>query len=138
MVTISNSTLRNNVYETIYDLVSGAKSGFGDPALYGGYPDVSSISFPNVVINPISVSEDTFTVESSRSGSSNKNVLVIIEIYSEKNKDLDIISDGLTDLFRTSNINGLSLVSVGEDFAVVFPNDSKVKQKTLTFTFLRR
>jgi len=138
MVTISNSTIRNNVYETIYDLISNAKSGFGNPALFGGYPDVKTISFPNVVINPVVVSEDTYTIETTRSGASNKNILVTIEIYSEKNKDLDTISDGLTHLLRTSNISGLSLVGVGEDFGVVFPSSSKVKQKTLTFSYLRR
>lgn len=137
MVTISDSTIRNNVYETIYDLINSSKSSYGSPALYGGYPDVKTISFPNIIIYPIRVDESEYTIGSSRT-STTKDVVVQIEIYSEKNKDLDIISDGLTSTIRGNTFSGLMLNSVTEDVGAVFPNESKVKLKTLMFNFKRR
>ena len=137
MVTIADSTLRNNIYESVYDLISNGKSSFGSPAIYGGYPDNKTIAFPNVVIFPIKVDESEYTVDNTRN-STTKNIIVQIDIYSEKNKDLDIISDGITYLLRSNSITGIMLMNVTEDFGIVFPEKSKLKQKSLFFNFVRR
>ena len=139
MVSISDSTIRNNVYETIYDQLNTDKSTYGassTPALYGGHPDWESASFPNIILNPIEVDEADYTVDTTRSVS-NKTVVVIIEVYTTKNKDLDIIADGVSASMKTQ-FTGLFLVNAAEDNGVVFPNDEKIKMKTMTFTFMRR
>jgi hypothetical protein len=138
MVAITDSTVRNTVYESVYDLVNTNKSSWvSDTALYGGYPDNEDISFPNIIIMPIDVDEDSYTVDTDRNVST-KMIMVNIEVYSKKNKDLDKISDGLTAMFRANQITGLFLVSVAENTQVVMPNDLKLKSKVLTFTFKRR
>ena len=106
-------------------------------ALYGGYPDTASIVYPNIVLMPIEVGEDNYTIDTTR-GVSNKTIVVSVELYSKKNQDLDKISDGLTSMFRSNQITGLFLVSVAENNQFISPNDLKLKSKILTFTFMRR
>jgi len=140
MVTISDSTLRSNVYETIYDIINTGKSSYGAssvPDLYGGYPDWEDVSYPNIIVNPIEVGEDTFTVDTARSVS-NKTIVVIIEIFTKKNKDLDIIADGIVSGIKASPFTGVYITGVQENIGIVFPNEDKVKQKTITITFMRR
>lgn len=137
MVTISDSTIRNNVYEILYDLINSSKSGYNNPALYGGYPDVKTISFPNIILHPININESEYVIGTNRS-STTKEIVVQIEIFSEKNKDLDIISDGLTSTIRGATFSGFFLNSVSEDNGLSVNNDSKLKQKTLSLMFMRR
>ncbi|RLG33404.1 hypothetical protein DRN98_03980 [Methanosarcinales archaeon] len=139
MVTINDSSIRSNIYESVYDLINNDKSGYGsssEPSLYGGHPDWDSCSFPNIIINPIEVDESDYTIDTNRSVS-NKTVVVVIEIFTKKNKDLDIIADGVGGSLKT-NIPGLFIVNTSEDNGVVFPNEMKIKMKTMTFTFMRR
>jgi len=139
MVTINDSTVRSNIYETVYDRINTDKSGYNassTPALYGGHPDWESASFPNIIINPIEIDESAYTIDTTRSVS-NKTIVIIIEIFTKKNKDLDFIADGVSASMKT-NIPGIYIVSTGEDNGVVFPNESKIKMKTMTFTFMRR
>jgi len=140
MVTISDTRIRNTVFETVYDLINGAKSGYNTvstPTLYGGHPDLDSVSFPAIIINPITVSEADYTVDSTRNVTT-KNIVVVVEVYSKGNKDVDNLADGVTYTLRNSTFSGAFLTGVQDDDGVLFPNDGKVKQKTLTFTFMRR
>lgn len=137
---MEDATLRNDVYELVYDLINSNKGSYGaskTPALYGGYPDVKNISYPNIIVQPIDVSEDGYTVDTDRNVS-NKGIVVTVELYSKKNKDLDIISDGVTNTFRTNQISGMFLTGVSENMQFVSPNDLKLKSKILNFTFVRR
>lgn len=143
MVTITDSHVRATIYETIYDLINTDKSGYltgstgANPKLSGGYPDDKSVSFPLITVMPIDVGEADFTVDTSRSVSS-KTIVVPIIIYSEKNKELDYMSDGITNTIRSNSFTGAYLVDVAEDTNYEFPLDQKLKSKTLTFTFMRR
>lgn len=137
MVTITDSTLRQNVFETIYDLLVSTIAT-STATIYAGYPDFNtdknSKVFPFVVLQPVSVGSVEFSNDRT---TSSKNVSVIIELYTKKNKDLDILSD-LINTALSTNISGLQLQEVSEDYGIIFPNDDKVKQKTLTIMFLRR
>jgi len=133
-------TLRNDVYEQVYDLINSNKASYGaskSPALYGGYPDIKSISYPNIIVMPVDVGESKYTIDTDRSVST-KTIVVSIEVFSRKNKDLDIISDGLTHTFRVNQVSGMFLIDVTENTQFISPNDLKLKSKVLTFTFMRR
>jgi len=139
MVTIIDSTIRQTVYETIYDTINVATSTFGAssaPSVYGGYPDERSVSFPCIIIQPVNVSDNEFTIDTTRT-SSTKDIVVITEIYATKNKDLDIIADGIVNTLK-SPISGIFLTNTEDAYGIMLPNDNKIKQKTLTFTFMRR
>ncbi len=138
MVTINDATVRNNIFETVYDLINTNMSSWvSTVSLYGGYPDEKDISFPSIIIMPIDVDEDSYTIDTTR-GSSAKVIAVNIDIFSKSNKDLDILADGLTHMFRTNQMSGLFLENVSENMQFLSPNDIKLKQKVLTFTFKRR
>ncbi|HEY9702084.1 MAG TPA: hypothetical protein V6C58_06545 [Allocoleopsis sp.] len=139
MVTINDSTVRANVFETVYDLINSSLnsiSASSTPTLYAGYPDNNNIDFPIIIIKPVDVSKDTYTIDTTHT-SNNKRISVFIEIYATKNKDLDIIADYITNLLDTP-INGIFLSEVSDDFMFNTANNSKVKGKTLTLLFNRR
>lgn len=139
MVTITDARIRHTIFETIYDLIEADKTTYNassTPTLYGGYPDLNSVSFPFIVVNPVNVEESEYTVDTTRY-STTKTIIVVVEIYAKSNKDVDNISDGITETMRQVS-EGFFLTGVNEDFGIVFPNDGKLKQKTLTFTFVRR
>lgn len=134
---MEDATLRNDIYELVYDEINSNKTWVSGTALYGGYPDVKNITYPCIILMPIDINEDSYTVDSTRNVS-NKNIVVTIELYSKKNKDLDIISDGLTHLLRGKQFSGMFLTSIAENMQFISPNDLKIKSKILNFTYVRR
>lgn len=138
MVTITDIRLRNTVFESIYDVISGAKSGFNassTPTLIGGHPDISTITFPTIIINPVEVGESDYTLDHT---GSLKDIAIIIEVYTKSNKDLDNIADGISTTLRGNPIPGIFINGVNESNGISLVNDSQIKQKTLTFMFRRR
>jgi hypothetical protein len=122
----------------VYDLIYANRTSFNassTPTVIGGHPDFNTLTFPTIIINPVEVGEEQFTLDGS---STNKSITVIVEVYTKKEKDLDDIGDGLTLLFRTNTINGLSYNGCSESNGVSLVNESKVKQKTLSLSFFRR
>jgi hypothetical protein len=140
MVTITDSGIRNTVYESIYDALNATLSSMGassTPTLFGGYPDKQDLDFPIIILKPINISEDSFTIDTSRT-TSTKAITANIEVYAVKNKDLDIISDYIFNLFRSTNITGIFITGMDDNDMITIPNNNKVKGKTLTLSFLRR
>lgn len=143
MVTITDTRLRSTIYQTVYALINAAKATYNTtvtPTVYGGHPDLDSVTFPNIVINPIAVSEDDYTVDETRNVST-KSIVVVIEAYTKglnSSKDIDNLADGITYTLRNNTFPGAFLTGVEEDDGVIFPNDNKVRQKTLAFTYMRR
>lgn len=140
MVTINDSTLRNNFYETIYDLIDTASSsylGTSTLEIIGGYPDTDTLYMPVITLLPINISENNFTIDTTHN-ISDKEILVNVVLFSTKNKDLDKMADGVSNTLRTNTFSGAYLLSVSEEDNVIFSNDNKVKSKTLTFTYNRR
>lgn len=137
MVTISNDTLRQNVYKTFWDYLSGL-TFTTQPTIYGGFPDLVNITFPCIIIEPISVSEDTYTIDTSRDITT-KDISINVHVFAKANKDLDIVSDGLSSSVRSKVFNGITLVNIRENNnSMIEANAQKVKGKSITFNYRRR
>ena len=133
MVSIVQSTIRANVFETVYDLLTAQLSA---GTVTAAFID-DSPTFPQVVINPstIMISKNTFN-NSNRSF----NVEVEVELFCKKNKQIDQISDEISnDLYAQESSlhsDGLFLEDVedsNED--TFFWNEQKIHTKGILLTF---
>ena len=134
MVTISNTTLRANVYETVYDILTAANLLGGSVTVTAAYID-STESFPQVVVNPANISKDTFSFD--RSNSTNT-ISVMIDIYTKKNKQIDQITDAIDSLSSLKSITGLQLTDWEESKAFEPQNNNKIHLKSITLVYKRR
>ena len=136
---IVNSSLRQNVFEEIYDILK-AKADSEDygtstqPTITAQYIDSTDV-FPQIVIGSANVSEDEYNFNRS---TSLKNIIIIIDIYTKKNKNRDILADNVNTFIKENKISGLTLFNVGEGTAINLDKDSKIRNKTITYTFIRR
>lgn len=142
MVTITDQRIRNTVFQNIYSLIDVSASTFNassTPDVISGHVDLNTVTFPCIVINPIEVEEDSKdkTIDTTRVAT-NRNVVVIVEVYTKKAEDLDNIADGLNYTFSNNSINGIQYQSAMDSTGISFPNNSKIRQKTITLNFLRR
>lgn len=140
MVTITDSLLRSNVYETLYDLLkayatSSSYSTTPQPMVTAAYIDNSTQTFPMIVVNPAIISTEGRTFNNS---SSQKNVSVIIDIYTKKTEDIDKLADNIFTLVNGTKTQGITLVGTNETFSVPLVNSTKIKNKTITFNYIRR
>ena len=136
MVAISNSTLRQNVYETIYDLLTaniGSYNSSSQPTVKASYTDDSK-NLPEIVVYPVDIDNSSFNFGL---GSPDREIRVMIEIYSKKMKDLDILADDI-DGVMDDTIAGVQLLGKTEQTAFETTNMNKLHLKTLTFTYLRK
>jgi len=137
MVTISDSTLRHNVWETIYDLVNaGVYSTSTAPTITAAFIDGDHSPFPQIVVEPVEVSKSDYMLGSDRT-SNTKTISINIIIYTKKNQDLDLLADKVDAIVNT-NITGLTLIDTSEVVGQLFPNEQKLRVKTLSYTFIRR
>lgn len=133
---------RTDLFMAVHGLINSSLSSYGASTssitLYGGYPDIESPAFPCVIIEPVQVNEvaSTKTIDHLRNVSS-KIVPVIIHIYAKRNRDLDIIADGINGTLTTS-IPGFLLNDTSDQNGFMIVNDQKIKGKTLTCTYLQR
>lgn len=134
MVTITGSTLRANVYEHIYDTLTSASLLSSTANVVAAYKDTMT-SFPYVVVNPISVSKDNPTFDRS---SFDNQIVVLIDIFTKKNKDIDQITDQIDNLSALKSVSGLSLVSWDESVDFTPQNENKIHRKTITLGYKRR
>jgi hypothetical protein len=139
MVTVSESTLRANVYETIYDLLSAGVSSTSFPVsgvtLSAAYIDESQ-KIPQVVINPADVE---YTEFSFGRNVGKKEIRVLIDIYTKKNKDKDQIADYIANSLTTNAFVGFYLANLSDSNAFETPGmGSKIHLKSLACTFVRR
>ena len=136
MVTITNNTIRNTVYESIYDILNanvGSYNSSSQPSVKAGFTGDSK-NLPEIVLYPIDVDKTDYNFGQANP---NREVRVMIEIYSKKMKDLDILADDI-DVLLDSEISGLQLLGKGESTAFETTNQNKLHLKTLTFTYLRK
>ena len=138
MVSIAESTLRSNVFETVYDLVSTtlssstmSPSGVTVTAAFIDNTD----TLPQVVVHPVDVDYESFTYDKSFS---ERTVRVLIDIWTKKNKDKDQICDALVPvLLSPSNYVGMHIIGVEESNAFEDPNNNKVHLKSIALSFRR-
>ena len=133
MVTISNTSLRANIYETIYDTLTSANLLSGGVTVTAAYIDEEP-SFPMVVINPAIVSHDRFGMDRARS---RKTINVVIDIYTKANKDIDLISDEIDTILRPYKVPGITLIDWSEDIALNTDSDNKIHMKSITLSYMR-
>lgn len=133
MVTISNSTVRANTYETIYDALNSANLLSGAVTVTASYID-DDAKFPQVVIHPVDVTHDTFSMDRANT---RKTINVIIDVYTTKNKQIDLISDEIDSLLRPMRIPGITLIDWSEDVALSSDNDYKIHLKTISISYMR-
>lgn len=139
MVAINDATIRHNVFETIYDLLSAevATSDFpvSGVTLSAAYVDESQ-KIPQVVIHPIDVDYDNFSFGRTNQ---DKEIRVLVDIFTKKSEDLDKIADELGNLLLTNSFTGFYLAGMNDSTALETPGlGSKIRLKSLACTFMRR
>lgn len=133
MVTITNSNLRANIFETLYDSIKAENLLSGEVTVTASYVD-DDTKLPQIVINPADVGEDSYSFDRTYGS---KTILVIIDIYTNKKKHLDQITDGLYVVIKDLGAQGISLVSWNESTAFESPNNQKVHLKSVSVEFRR-
>jgi hypothetical protein len=137
MVTITDAALRQNVWETIYDIINaGSYTTSVAPTITNAYISGEKSPMPQIVVNPIDIEKDSFTIGEDRTANS-KTITIAVDIYTSKNKDLDVLADEV-DVLMNVLIPGLCLTSYSELPGATFANEQKMRVKTLSYTFIRR
>jgi len=139
MVAISNASIRQNVFETIYDLLKAKATS----TLYGTsfQPTVTSSyiddvhTFPQIVVTEPNVERENYVFDRSNSS---RPILVVIEIYCLKTKDRSILADNVDTFIHETKITGLMIVDYSETNDVQVDNASKIRSKTVSINFVRR
>lgn len=139
MVTISNLTLRANIFETLYDIVSGITftlSSGNSVRVTAAFVDDEE-TLPQVVVHRADVNKQGFTFNRS---TSMQDIQVVIEVFtglSKGNKDLDQITDTLVSTLEAASTPGIQLVNIDENSAMSAPANVKIKSKTIGLTYTR-
>jgi hypothetical protein len=134
MVTINSSTVRQNVYETIYDTLTAANLLGSTVTVTSAYIDRDDAPFPQVVVSPVDVDMDSFTFDRSFKV---RNMTIDIDIWTKKNKDKDAIADEIDSLLSGLKIDGVSLVDWSESNALETPGQNKIHLKTIRIAYAR-
>ena len=143
MVTISKSTIVANIWENFYDRVNATVT---DPNvanrskwIYSTFPleDIEnrSIDWPVIVINPIGITWEKFSLTKNYAVGS-----IDIELYTTSAANLDTYTDYILNGIETSKDDlravGLEFVYLtGRVTDVVFRGKNTIHVNTLTFTF---
>ena len=89
---------------------------------------------PQIVIDPVNVSESSWTFNNSEGS---KSIPVVLGIYTSNHKSNAVLGDVVSSLLKLNDISGLNLVllSSSNDFTNV--SDNKYKSRTITATYNR-
>lgn len=137
MVTISSSTLRQNLFETLYDSLTAANLLSSTATVTAAFHDDEE-DFPQVVIHPVNVSTGQFGFGR---GISMKDISVLIDIWttgSHKNKQKDQLADEIVTLLNSLFIDGVVLTGITESDAYETVGGSKFGLKSLTVNYIRK
>ena len=134
MVTITDATLRSNIYETIYDTLTAANLLSSTATVTAAYIDSETAPFPQVVINPVNVEKPSFSFDRTIS---EKEITVIIDLWTKKNKDKDLLADEIDTIITPLKMGGVMLNGYSESNALETPNENKIHLKTITLSYLR-
>lgn len=126
--------VRQTLFEAIYDALTAADLLSSTVTVTAAYIDNDSSAFPQVVVHPIDVSKDDFTFDRSYS---TKDIRVMVDIWTIKNKDKDEIADAIDSVLSSTLTSGVSLVGWTEDNALEAPGGNKIHLKTITLNFMQ-
>lgn len=146
MVTISNSTIRANIFETIYDSLSAglASTDFvatvsAAPTVTAAYIDGDQDAFPQVVVQPVEIDKAAGTF-SKTADVSPKTARVIITVYTTgpgSNKDRDLIGDKIDNIISTTKYPGITLVDSSDNTATTTLGGNKIRARTMSYSYRR-
>lgn len=131
MVTINTSTIRQNVWETVYDTLNDANLLSSTVTVTGAYIDEAK-AFPQVVVKPVSLDTDEHTLNRDYL---RRNIDVTVDIWTKKSKQIDQISDEIDAIGGLKDIAGVHWVGMTEDTAISPQNEQKVHLKTLVLSY---
>jgi len=134
MVTITSSTLRANVYESVYDTLTNAHLLSSTVTVTAAYIDSATAPFPQVVVNPIDIEKEFISFDKTIT---QNNINIVIDIWTKKNKEKDQISDEIDALLTPLKISGIHLVGWSESNALETPNDNKIHLKSIVLSYMR-
>ncbi len=133
MVTLTSSTIRQNLWETIYDTVKAANLLSSTVTVVSAYVDEDP-SFPMIVINPVDKGRDN---PSFNRANWTDNLMVEIEIYTKKAKQLDQLCDALDSLISPLSVTGVMLSGWVESKGYPTSNDNQLHLKSITLSYMR-
>ena len=133
MVAITNASTRQNLYETVYDILTAADLLSSTVKVTAAYIDDDK-SFPQVVVHPVDINKSPLSFNRSYFDNS---LVVMIDIWTRKNKEKDQISDEIDDLLSSLKIDGVCLVGWDESNALEPQGGNKIHLKTITLTYKR-
>jgi len=93
-MTINNNTINTDVFETIYDLLYnqiGDYTSSIQPNISATYIEKEA-TYPCIVIEPITKENSNYTFKQNNP---DRNILVVIQVYTKKNKDRDLLRNDL-------------------------------------------
>lgn len=130
-MTINDSTLRNDVFKDIRDYIVTNKTSSASVNVEFNRKTPKK---DQIVIRPIIPSEmlDKFGSDYGR-----RDINVIIFIYGSTAKSAAQLSDEVTTLLRSNNIQGIELVSIDDDYDSAVYNDNVYHGITLSCLFRR-
>lgn len=119
-----NKVYVNNLTTTTTTLAS-VVSSYND-----GYP-----SKPIIEVMPVKVDE---VLDRFNSYQGSKDIFVSINCYYKTSLGVDQMDDRITDILKTTEIEGICLKGVSSDYGVpLTPNDNKYHIKTLSLSYSR-
>jgi hypothetical protein len=141
LVTITDATVRQDVYETVYDLLATEVATSTSPiyqyTLSAAFIDKSmDTPFPQIIVNPVDVESTERTL--GHSGRFTQDIRVLIDVWTRKNKDKDIASDRIYALLTATSWSGILLTGITESNAFEEPGSNKAHLKSLALSFLRK
>ena len=134
MVTITEAKLRQNVYETVYDLINAITFSVASVTVTAAFIDDED-SLPQVVINPANVDRSN---KAFGRGDSDEDVRVEVEVWTTKNKDKDVLTDEIFVALDAATFNGMMLAATEETNALDPQNENKIHMKNIVLMFVRR
>lgn len=138
MVTIADSSVRANVWETIYDLLNAYSFSTSLTKITSAYPD-DDATFPMVVIHPVQNSKGEYSLGPRSAAVKTQAINVQIDLFTKKAKDIDVLGDEIHNAIE-DDYPGITLVESDEDAVGTFEtkNEQKVHMKSFMFSFIRR
>jgi len=135
---INDSTIRSNVWQTVYDELDGYSFNTSVQKITSAYPD-SEPAFPLIIIHPIQVTKGTYSLGDRANSNKTKAVNVSIDLYTKRADELDSIADDLH-VALEKNFTGISLVESDEDELgqMETSGGQKVHGKAFSFSYIRR
>jgi len=138
MVAVTDATLRTSVWENIFDAMAVSSDYAGvspNPGFYRNNSDIDGDdTFPRVIVHPVIVD---YEISSFARAHHNKELRVLIDVWAEKNKHLDLIGDVVSQKLLTTAFAGVHFIGSDEALTIETDANQKLHLRTISATFVR-